>query len=70
MALESSAPRSRLQVMMGQLLEDGLERDEIFVALQGFRDRLVQAGQAGDADLIDEMLDGFTGWCVTGSSPG
>lgn len=64
MALESASPRSRLQVFMGQLLESGMERDEIFAALQGFRDRLSQAGRADDAELIDEMLDGFNGWCV------
>ena len=63
-ALASPTPRARLQVLMGEMLENGLERDEIFPALQDFRTRLAQAGQASQAELIDEMLDGFNGWCV------
>lgn len=63
-ALADALPRSRLQIIMGEILESGLERDEIFAALQGFRERLSKAGRADDADLIDEMIDGFTGWCI------
>ena len=62
-ALHSGAPRARLQMLMSELLELGLERDEIFAALEAFRARLAQEGRAEDEDLIDEVIDGFTGWC-------
>lgn len=62
-ALSSPAPRSRLQALMGELLESGLERDDVLVPLQDFRDRLAQTGRDQHADLIDELIDGFGGWC-------
>jgi hypothetical protein len=62
-ALASPAPRSRLQALMSELLESGLERDDLLVPLQDFRERLARAGQVQQASLIDELIDGFSGWC-------
>jgi hypothetical protein len=62
-ALQSEAPRARLARLMGELLEQGLERDEIFTTLQTYSARLHAAGRLEHADLLLETLDGFTGWC-------
>lgn len=62
-ALDSKNPRGQLQQLMGTMLENGLERDEIFGVLEGFQARLSREGRSEDADLIQEMIDGFTGWC-------
>jgi hypothetical protein len=63
-ALRSSAPRSQLQRVMAYLLEQGLEREEIFALLEGCRARLLAERRTADEDLLEEMQDGFTGWCA------
>ena len=62
-ALSSAQPRAQLQLLMAEMLEHGLERDEIFGALEHFRAQLTEAGRGDEEQLILEMMDGFTGWC-------
>jgi hypothetical protein len=62
-ALNAPQPRARLQALMAELLERGLERDEIFSALETCQLRLAETGRDADRELILEALDGFTGWC-------
>lgn len=62
-ALASPQPRAKLQTLMAEMLEQGLERDEIFGSLEHFRARLAAEERMEDEQLILEMIDGFTGWC-------
>jgi hypothetical protein len=62
-ALAADKPRARLQILMAELLEHGLERDDIFGALESFQARLASEGREAERELILETMDGFTGWC-------
>ena len=64
-ALRSPKPRGQLQKLMSLLLEKGYERNDLIPALEAFQARLAAEGRAGDADLILEIIDGFTSWCAT-----
>ena len=62
-ALSSPQPRAKLSTLMAEMLEQGLERDEIFGTLEHFRARLAADQRVEEEQLILEMIDGFTGWC-------
>lgn len=64
-ALQAPEPRGALQKLMNVLLEKGYERVDLLPALEGCQARLAQQGRAEDADLILEIIDGLTGWCMT-----
>lgn len=64
-ALHAPAPRGQLQKLMAALLEKGYERGDLLPALEAYQSRLAREGRADDADLILEIIDGFTGWCMT-----
>ena len=60
-ALASPTPRSALQRVMAAWLETGLERPEITTRLSEAIQRARASGAR--ADLLEELLDGFDGWC-------
>ena len=64
-ALRAPSPRGRLQKLMAQMLEKGYERGDLLPALEAFQARLEREGRDEDAGLILEIIDGFTGWCMT-----
>jgi hypothetical protein len=62
-ALRAPSPRGRLQRLVTELMENGMERGELLPALEAFQARLASQGRADDADLILEIIDGLTTWC-------
>ena len=64
-ALRGPSPRGQLQKLMRQLLEKGYERGDLLPALEAYQSLLEREGRADDAGLILEIIDGFTGWCMT-----
>lgn len=64
-ALHTPQPRSALQKLMNALLEKGYERGDLLPTLEAYQASLAVQGRAEDADLILEIIDGLTGWCMT-----
>ena len=64
-ALRAPSPRGQLQKLMRQLLEKGYERGDLLPALEAYQSLLEREGRVEDAGLILEIIDGFTGWCMT-----
>ncbi len=62
-ALQTPTPRAGLQKLMNELLERGYERSDLLPALEAFHAHLARQNRSEEADLILEIIDGFTGWC-------
>lgn len=65
-ALRAEHPRAALQRLVSLWMENGAERGDLLPALESYRDHLAAASRAEEAELIDELMEGFDGWCVLG----
>jgi hypothetical protein len=62
-ALRSAEPVFGLRAFAGDLLAQGMSREEVLSALEAVRRRLREGGRDADEDAVMDVMDFVVGWC-------